>query len=52
MNSLIFLATLCEEYPIVSIEDGLDESDWDGFAYQTKLLGDKVQIVGDDLICN
>ena len=44
-----FLATLCEEYPIVSIEDGLDESDWDGFAYQTKLLGDKVQIVGDDL---
>jgi len=44
-----FLATLCEEYPIVSIEDGLDESDWDGFAYQTKLLGDKIQIVGDDL---
>jgi enolase len=44
-----FLASLCEEYPIVSIEDGLDESDWDGFAYQTKLLGDKVQIVGDDL---
>ena len=44
-----FLATLCEQYPIVSIEDGLDESDWDGFAYQTKLLGDKVQIVGDDL---
>jgi len=43
------LATLCQEYPIVSIEDGLDESDWDGFAYQTKLLGDKVQIVGDDL---
>ena len=44
-----FLATLCEEYPIVSIEDGLDESDWDGFKYQTDLLGDKVQIVGDDL---
>ena len=44
-----FLATLCEQYPIVSIEDGLDESDWDGFAYQTKLLGDKIQIVGDDL---
>ena len=44
-----FLGELCEEYPIVSIEDGLDESDWDGFAYQTKLLGDKVQIVGDDL---
>jgi len=44
-----FLATLCEQYPIVSIEDGLDESDWDGFKYQTDLLGDKVQIVGDDL---
>ncbi|WP_206483841.1 phosphopyruvate hydratase [Thalassotalea sp. G2M2-11] len=44
-----FLKTLCDQYPIVSIEDGLDESDWDGFAYQTKLIGDKVQIVGDDL---
>jgi len=44
-----FLGELCKQYPIVSIEDGLDESDWDGFAYQTKLLGDKVQIVGDDL---
>ncbi|AWB67587.1 phosphopyruvate hydratase [Saccharobesus litoralis] len=44
-----FLSTLCDEYPIVSIEDGLDESDWDGFAYQTKILGDKIQIVGDDL---
>ena len=44
-----FLAQLCQQYPIVSIEDGLDESDWDGFAYQTNLIGDKVQIVGDDL---
>ncbi len=44
-----FLATLCDQYPIVSIEDGLDESDWDGFKYQTDLLGDKIQIVGDDL---
>ncbi|MEW6993253.1 phosphopyruvate hydratase [Colwelliaceae bacterium MEBiC 14330] len=44
-----FLGELCQEYPIVSIEDGLDESDWDGFKYQTELLGDKVQIVGDDL---
>ncbi|WP_428239950.1 phosphopyruvate hydratase [Gynuella sp.] len=44
-----YLAKLCEEYPIVSIEDGQDESDWDGFAYQTKLLGDKIQLVGDDL---
>ena len=33
----------------MSIEDGLDESDWDGFAYQTKVLGDKIQLVGDDL---
>ncbi|TMM47462.1 phosphopyruvate hydratase [Colwellia ponticola] len=44
-----FLGELCNQYPIVSIEDGLDESDWDGFKYQTDLLGDKVQIVGDDL---
>ncbi|GGI68659.1 phosphopyruvate hydratase [Shewanella gelidii] len=44
-----FLKSLCEEYPIVSIEDGLDESDWDGWAYQTQILGDKVQLVGDDL---
>ena len=44
-----YLGELCKEYPIVSIEDGLDESDWDGFKYQTELLGDKVQIVGDDL---
>ena len=44
-----FLGELCKEYPIVSIEDGLDESDWAGFKYQTDLLGDKVQIVGDDL---
>ncbi|MBT5953941.1 phosphopyruvate hydratase [bacterium] len=41
--------TLCEKYPIVSIEDGLDESDWDGWAQLTKRLGDKVQLVGDDL---
>ncbi len=44
-----YLARLADEYPIISIEDGLDESDWDGFAYQTKILGDKIQIVGDDL---
>ena len=44
-----FLQELTQQYPIVSIEDGLDESDWDGFKYQTDLLGDKVQIVGDDL---
>ncbi|RNF49308.1 phosphopyruvate hydratase [Marinomonas hwangdonensis] len=44
-----FLQDLTEQYPIVSIEDGLDESDWDGFAHQTKLMGDKIQLVGDDL---
>lgn len=44
-----YLAGLCEQYPIVSIEDGLDESDWDGWAYLTQTLGDKVQLVGDDL---
>lgn len=44
-----FLKSLAEQYPIVSIEDGLDESDWDGWAYQTKIMGDKIQLVGDDL---
>ncbi|MCL1073526.1 MAG: enolase [Shewanella sp.] len=44
-----FLKSLTEQYPIVSIEDGLDESDWDGWAYLTKILGDKIQLVGDDL---
>lgn len=44
-----YLEKLTENYPIVSIEDGLDESDWEGFAYQTKVLGDKIQLVGDDL---
>lgn len=37
------------KYPIISIEDGLNENDWDGFAKMTALMGDKVQIVGDDL---
>ncbi|TDF39694.1 phosphopyruvate hydratase [Alteromonadaceae bacterium M269] len=44
-----YLAELSERYPIVSIEDGLDESDWDGWAYLTNKIGDKVQLVGDDL---
>ncbi|MBW3164485.1 phosphopyruvate hydratase [Ferrimonas balearica] len=44
-----YLAELTEQYPIISIEDGLDESDWDGWAYQTQILGDKIQLVGDDL---
>ena len=44
-----YLAGLVSQYPIISIEDGLDESDWDGWAYLTQKLGDKVQLVGDDL---
>lgn len=44
-----YLADLTQRYPIASIEDGLDESDWDGWAYLTKILGDKAQLVGDDL---
>lgn len=40
---------LCEKYPIISIEDGLDEEDWEGWKILTKELGDKVQLVGDDL---
>lgn len=44
-----YLADLCQTYPIVSIEDGQDESDWAGWKIQTEKLGDKVQLVGDDL---
>ena len=44
-----YLADLSNNHPIVSIEDGLDESDWDGWAYLTQLMGDRVQLVGDDL---
>jgi len=44
-----YLAGLCERYPIVSIEDGMDESDWDGWADLTEKLGRRVQLVGDDL---
>ncbi len=44
-----YLAQLCENYPIVSIEDGMDESDWNGWASLTRKIGDKVQLVGDDL---
>jgi len=42
-------AAWCEKYPIVSIEDGLDENDWDGFKKHTAALGEKIQVVGDDL---
>jgi len=44
-----YLAELCEQFPIVSIEDGMDESDWEGWKALTDRLGDKVQLVGDDL---
>lgn len=44
-----FYSELVEKYPIISIEDGLDENDWEGWSYLTKKLGKKVQLVGDDL---
>lgn len=44
-----YLAALCAKYPIASIEDGMDESDWEGWSLLTQRLGDKVQLVGDDL---
>jgi enolase len=44
-----FLAGLAERYPIVSIEDGMDEEDWDGWKLLTDAIGDRVQLVGDDL---
>ena len=44
-----YLADLCEKYPIISIEDGMDENDWDGWKLLTEKVGDKVQLVGDDL---
>ena len=44
-----YLAGWVEKYPIITIEDGLDEGDWEGWAYMTEKLGDKVQLVGDDL---
>ena len=44
-----YLTELCDAYPIVSIEDGMAEDDWDGWALLTKALGSRVQLVGDDL---
>jgi enolase len=44
-----YLQALSENYPILSIEDGMDESDWDGWAKLSAQIGDKVQLVGDDL---
>jgi enolase len=44
-----YLAALCDDYPIISIEDGMDEDDWAGWKLLTEKIGDKVQLVGDDL---
>lgn len=44
-----YYESLCDKYPIISIEDGLDENDWEGWEYLTSRLGKKVQLVGDDL---
>jgi enolase len=44
-----YLSDLSSKYPIISIEDGMDENDWDGWSHLTKMCGDRVQIVGDDL---
>jgi enolase len=44
-----YLAELSANYPIISIEDGMDENDWEGWKYLTEKVGDKVQLVGDDL---
>lgn len=44
-----YLAELASKYPIVSIEDGMDENDWEGWKYLTELVGNKIQLVGDDL---
>ena len=44
-----YYANLCQQYPIISIEDGLDENDWEGWQELNATLGDKIQLVGDDL---
>ena len=48
-ENVAYLSALVADYPIISIEDGMAEDDWDGWAKLTQLLGDKVQLVGDDL---
>ena len=44
-----YYVEMCDKYPIVSIEDGLSEDDWEGWKEQTEVLGDRIQLVGDDL---
>ena len=48
-ENVAYLQALCDDYPIISIEDGMSEDDWDGWVALTKAIGDKVQLVGDDL---
>ncbi|MFQ6547938.1 phosphopyruvate hydratase [Aestuariibius sp. 2305UL40-4] len=48
-ENVSYLQALVNDYPIISIEDGMSEDDWDGWATLTEVLGDKVQLVGDDL---
>ncbi len=48
-ENVAYLAALVADYPIISIEDGMSEDDWDGWAALTAALGDKIQLVGDDL---
>ncbi len=48
-ENVAYLAKLCEDYPIISIEDGCDEDDWAGWKLLNDTIGDKVQLVGDDL---
>jgi enolase len=49
LETVSFYADLCERFPIVSIEDGMHEDDWDGWGALTQAIGDRVQLVGDDL---
>ena len=48
-ENVAYLSALVDDYPIISIEDGMSEDDWDGWIALTKAIGDKVQLVGDDL---
>ena len=49
LEMINYYQDLCSKYPIISIEDGLDENDWDGWIKMTELMGDSIQLVGDDL---
>ena len=48
-ENVAYLSALCDDYPILSLEDGCAEDDWDGWAKLTEILGDRIQLVGDDL---